>query len=141
MNLASRVLYQLEVIYTELSSASRLSGIFSEALCFSVFSQWTASGCSMPSTVTFSCFILSIISVLSATPCILHLFSGLRLFPLKNIPAQYQICFQHFLIHVSPGQIMPIKCVFQENHSQIFDSANSSSAPFVVITSFIPGFI
>ena len=88
VNLASRVLYELEVIYTELSSAYRLNGIFSEALCFSVFSQWTSSGCSMPSTVTFSCFILSIRSVLSATPCILHLFSGLRPFPLKNIPAQ-----------------------------------------------------
>ena len=37
MNLASRVLYELEIIDTGLSSVSGLSGIFSEALCFSVF--------------------------------------------------------------------------------------------------------
>ena len=43
VTLASRVLYELKIIDTGLSSASGLSGIFSEALCFSVFSQWTAS--------------------------------------------------------------------------------------------------
>ena len=37
VNLASRVLYVLEIIDTGLSSVSGLSGIFSEALCFSVF--------------------------------------------------------------------------------------------------------